>query len=66
MNLKKVLDEFCKALGLKVNRSKSSLLRINLEEEEVRKYAGALGCSKGEWLIKYLGVPLGGKHEIFL
>ena len=65
MNLKKVFNDFCIASGLKVNLSISSLLGINLEEG-IREYAGALGCSKGEWLIKYLGVPLGGKHEIFL
>ena len=59
MNLKKVFNDFCIASGLKVNLSISSLLGINLEEG-IREYAGALGCSVGEWPIKYLGVPLGG------
>ena len=46
--------------GLKINMKKSSLARINLEDEEVRVLVAVVGCERGSWPIKYLGLPLGG------
>ena len=39
--------------------SKSHLLRINLEEGEIKELAEVLGCSVGMWPMLYLGLPLG-------
>lgn len=58
-NLVKILLVFCSLLGLKINIGKSTLLRINLEEDEVQNLANIIGCSVGSWPIKYLGLPLG-------
>ena len=58
--LKKVMDEFFQASGLKVNLSKSHLLGINLEDGEIKELAEVLGCSVGVWPMLYLGLPLGG------
>ncbi|KAL5543130.1 hypothetical protein UlMin_010840 [Ulmus minor] len=62
-NIKKVniiLKFFSMCSGLKINMNKSSSAGINLEEEEVRVLAADVGCEKGSWPMKYLGLLLGG------
>ncbi|KAL5552494.1 hypothetical protein UlMin_039895 [Ulmus minor] len=46
--------------GLKINMNKSSLAGIHMEDEEVMALAVVVGCEKGSWPMKYLGLPLGG------
>ncbi|KAL5563602.1 hypothetical protein UlMin_033349 [Ulmus minor] len=50
--------------GLKINMNKSSLARISLTEEEVGVLASEVGCEKGSWPMKYLGLPLGGNPNL--
>ncbi|KAL5546826.1 hypothetical protein UlMin_006513 [Ulmus minor] len=62
-NIKKVntiLNFFSICSGLKINMNKSSLAGINLEDEEVRVLVAKVGCERGSWPMKYLGIPLGG------
>ena len=61
------LKIFSAISGLRINFGKSTLLGINLEEEEVAYLAELVECSVGVWPVKYLGLPLGGnpKSKIF-
>lgn len=36
---------------------------INLNDEEVKEFAGIMRCSIQNWPISFLGLPLGGKHK---
>lgn len=58
----RVLKIFSGISGLKINADKSSLIGINLDQVTVESWAAVIGCSKEEWLINYLGVPLGGNQ----
>ena len=60
-NLLKVLRIFCEVSGLKVNLGKSVLLGMGVEDVVVSRLAFKLGCEVGEWPLKYLSLPLGGK-----
>ncbi|KAL5555361.1 hypothetical protein UlMin_037597 [Ulmus minor] len=63
INIQKVhtiLNFFSICSGLKINMNKSSLAGIHMEDEEVMALAAVVGCEKGSWPIKYLGLPLGG------
>ncbi|KAL5569671.1 hypothetical protein UlMin_026246, partial [Ulmus minor] len=63
INIKKVhtiLKFFSMCSGLKINMNKSSLAGIHMEDEEVMALAVVVGCEKGSWPMKYLGLPLGG------
>lgn len=55
-----ILKFFSMCSGLKINMNKNSLAGIILEDEEVRVLAIEVGCEKGSWPMKYLGLPLGG------
>jgi hypothetical protein len=68
-NLKLLLCAFEKLSGLKINFHKSeSRLKINFHKIEIfyfgdvedarHDYAELLGCKSGEFLIKYLGIPI--------
>ena len=46
-------------MALKINFEKSTLLGINLEEDEVGNLEDLVECSVGVWPTKYLGLPLG-------
>ena len=48
---------------LKISFGKSTLLGINLEEEEVAYLTDLVECSVGVWPVKYLGLPLGGNPK---
>ena len=59
-NLLIVLALFCSVSGLKINRSKSTILGMGVEDEIVSSMADLVGCEVGVWPTKYLGLPLGG------
>jgi hypothetical protein len=44
--------------GMRINFDKSDLLTIGIEEDRVNEYSKIFGCKKGDFPIKYLGVPL--------
>ena len=46
--------------GLKVNLDKSNLFGINLDQNHLSRLALLLECKASDWLILYLGLPLGG------
>ncbi|KAL5572344.1 hypothetical protein UlMin_021941 [Ulmus minor] len=63
INIQKVhtiLNLFSMCSGLKINMNKSSLAGIHMEDEEVMALAVVVGCEKGSWPMKYIGLPLGG------
>lgn len=37
---------FCQMLGLKINLDKSTLMRLNCEEEDVVDLVGEIGCGR--------------------
>lgn len=39
---------------------RKAVLGINLNDEEVQKFAVVMGCSIQNWLISYLGTPFVG------
>lgn len=60
-NLKIVLTCFEKVSGMKINCSKSELIPMGLNSEEVAGSVEIFGCSIGTigtFPIKYLGIPL--------
>jgi hypothetical protein len=56
--LKYLLLSFEEFLGLKINYSKSSLVPLNISDQESIDYATILGCEISNLPITYLGVPL--------
>ena len=57
------ISAWFKALsGLRMNLDKSSLLPMR-RVENVEGLALELGCQIGSLIIKYLGLPLGAKHN---
>ncbi|VVA25489.1 Hypothetical predicted protein, partial [Prunus dulcis] len=59
-NLLQILELFCFVSGMTINKSKCSLVGINLDDGMVNEMAGAWGCDVGVWPMLYLGLPLGG------
>ena len=57
--LKDMLQKFAESTGLHVNFSKSSLIPMNLSEEEGARIAALLGCLIGSMPFTYLGLPMG-------
>lgn len=57
--LKQMLQDFAQSTSLKVNFGKSSLIHMNLEDNEVQALATALECQIGVMSFTYLGLPLG-------
>ncbi|GKU93106.1 hypothetical protein SLEP1_g6734 [Rubroshorea leprosula] len=57
--LKSVLRCFELLSGLKVNFFKSSLIRLNVETNDLDKFAEKLNCVTGQTPFKYLGVLIG-------
>ena len=56
---KETLDNFAKSTGLKVNFNKSSLIPMNMSNEEGLRIARLLGCVVGTMPFTYLGLPMG-------
>ncbi|XP_020420593.1 uncharacterized protein LOC18774736 [Prunus persica] len=59
-NLLQILELFCFVSGMEINKSKCSLVGINLDDGLLNELAGAWGCEVGAWPMSYLGLPLGG------
>ncbi|CAL8989771.1 unnamed protein product [Prunus brigantina] len=62
-NLLDLLDSFCLIFGLKINKSKCSLVGIGRSPSYLNRLAGGWGCAVGDWPMKYLGLPLGGNPK---
>src|SRR4051812_39282313 len=54
-----MLEIFAVSTGLKVNFSKSSMIPINMSDEEGSRLASLLGCTFGTLPFTYLGLPMG-------
>jgi hypothetical protein len=57
-NLKWILSCFELMSGMRINYTKSELVPMNLEEQEIVGIVEIFGCPVGAFPIKYLGVPL--------
>ncbi|XP_073362281.1 uncharacterized protein [Aegilops tauschii subsp. strangulata] len=57
--LKNMLLTFQQSTGLKVNFAKSSMIPLNMTDEEAARLAAILGCKIGQLPFTYLGLPLG-------
>jgi len=57
--MKALLQGFEMASGLKINFSKSSLIRVNVPPEFMTMACDFLKCSEGAIPFKYLGLPVG-------
>lgn len=55
-NLKMVLTCFEQVSGMKINYTNSELISINMSVEETNPFVEALGCKKGNFPIKYMGI----------
>lgn len=58
IHLKELVELFANCSGLRVNYSKSSMMPINVSEEDVATLAHELNCSICTFPFTYLGMPL--------
>lgn len=56
--VKRIMDLFGEASGLRINCSKSSVIMIRGCAEDEERAASILGCPIGTFLCKYLGILL--------
>jgi hypothetical protein len=56
---KRILDQYAAFTGLKINYHKSSMIPINLSEEEASILAEGFNCQLGSMPFTYLGLPMG-------
>ena len=56
---REMLEVFAKSTGLRVNFSKSSLIPINMSDDEGKRVDALLGCDVGSMPFAYLGLPMG-------
>ncbi|GJS23025.1 putative RNA-directed DNA polymerase, eukaryota, reverse transcriptase zinc-binding domain protein [Tanacetum coccineum] len=59
-NLLCMLRCFYLISGLKINVNKCNVLGVGVSNEEVSNLAKIIGCGAAKFLLKYLGVPVGG------
>ena len=57
--LKKMLLVFSQSTGLEVNYHKSSMIPINVSQEEIQRLASIFGCQVGKMPFTYLDLPVG-------
>jgi hypothetical protein len=57
-NLKWLLLCYEQMTGMRINFDKSDLLTLGMEKNRANEYSKVFCCKKGEFPIKYLGVPL--------
>ncbi|KAJ0533359.1 putative RNA-directed DNA polymerase [Helianthus annuus] len=62
--LKRLLRCFYLSSGLKVNLKKSSLYGIGLEDNQVQLLANMLGCKRGSFPFKHLGLQVGANMNL--
>jgi hypothetical protein len=58
-HLKGILEQFSTSTGLKVNFHKTTLVPINLNENEAARLVDAFGCKVESLPFTYIGLPLG-------
>ncbi|GKU87429.1 hypothetical protein SLEP1_g1825 [Rubroshorea leprosula] len=63
MVIKSIMRTFELISGLKINLQKSQLMGISVEDSWGSEMAYRLCCKKGEFPLKYLGIPIGGSHR---
>ena len=59
----KVIDIFLLEVGLSLNRSKTSLIGINLNSGDLAPYSNSMWCSVGSLPFNYLGFSIGGSRN---
>ncbi|KAM0029767.1 putative RNA-directed DNA polymerase [Helianthus debilis subsp. tardiflorus] len=64
INLKRLLRCFYLSSGLKVNLKKSSLYGVGLEDNQVQLMANMMGCTRGAFPFKYLGLQVGANMNL--
>jgi hypothetical protein len=57
--LKNLLQDFTRAMGLCVNYSKSAMMSININDQELEQLAATFGCVIWTLPFTYLSLPLG-------
>ena len=60
LKLKEAIRLFEWSSGQKINRNKSALRGVNVDDEDLSQMARKLGCKAGKLPFLYLGLPLGG------
>ncbi|KAF5754385.1 putative RNA-directed DNA polymerase [Helianthus annuus] len=63
-NLRRLLRCFHLVSGLKVNLAKCSLFGIGIDELEVQQMADSMGCKKGTFPFKHLGLVVGANMNL--
>nr|KAJ0195087.1 hypothetical protein LSAT_V11C700361540 [Lactuca sativa] len=63
-NLVRVLRCFQVASGLKVNFSKSRVFGIEVDMQEITRWAAPLGCEPASLPFTYLGIPVGANMKL--
>lgn len=58
MVAKAILLAFEGSFGLKINLYKSSIICLNMDDQEVDAFANLLNCSMSKPLITFLSLPL--------
>ena len=58
INMKWILTCFEQISGMRINYHKSELIPINMLEGELTSFLDIFQCVKGDFPIKYLGIPL--------
>ena len=59
-SLKLILLVFGQLLGLRSNLNKSTLLGINITQDQTTRSASLLECAVSDWPLSYLDLLLGG------
>jgi hypothetical protein len=57
--LKALLETYGQSTGLRVNYAKSSLVPLNMSQQQAQIMAGVFGCRIQEMSFTYLGLPMG-------
>ncbi|XP_035836030.1 uncharacterized protein LOC118484170 [Helianthus annuus] len=64
VNLKRLLRCFYLTTGLPVNLKESSLYGVGVEDTHVQIMANVIGCMRGEFPVKYLGLQVGANMNL--
>ncbi|KAM0007813.1 putative RNA-directed DNA polymerase [Helianthus debilis subsp. tardiflorus] len=64
MNLKRLLRCFFLVSGLKINMNKSSIYGVGVEDTQVQLMANVIGCTRGSFPFKYLGLQVGANMNL--
>ncbi|XP_022024185.1 uncharacterized mitochondrial protein AtMg01250-like [Helianthus annuus] len=64
-NLARILRAFFLMSGLKINHSKSTLVGLGVDDQEVERLAGKIRCRKGVVPLTYLGLVVGANMNLY-